>query len=232
MDHDVKRILSDHFLLKHLSSVELDRLSRLAFTRPYKTNEPVFLKGDDGTAMMAILKGRVRVCSYSADGREVVLNIMTAGQVFGEIAMIDGGPRTADVFAMEPTELLVLSRRDFLPFLERNPSVAVKLLEVMCQRLRWTSSQVEDFFFLDLKSRLAKRLLQLAAIGRRHADPSSGIDVQVSQQLLANMIGTSREAVNKQLRIWEGAGLIELKRGSITILDSAALERVVDETTD
>jgi CRP-like cAMP-binding protein len=181
---------------------------------------------------MAILKGRVRVCSYSADGREVVLNIMTAGQVFGEIAMIDGGPRTADVFAMEPTELLVLSRRDFLPFLERNPSVAVKLLEVMCQRLRWTSSQVEDFFFLDLKSRLAKRLLQLAAIGRRHADPSSGIDVQVSQQLLANMIGTSREAVNKQLRIWEGAGLIELKRGSITILDSAALERVVDETTD
>lgn len=226
---DVKAILSQHFLLKHLSDADLGRLAQLATTRSYKTNEVVFLKGDPGTSMMAVLSGRIRICSYSPDGREIVLNVINPGEVFGEIALIDGGERTADALAMDPSQLLVLSRREFLPFLEHSPEVCIRLLEVMCQRLRATSAQVEDFFFLDLRSRLAKRLLQLIEQHGEKTAEGMHIGVRISQHLLASMIGTSREAVNKQLRAWEGAGIIDVKRGSITILKKDKLEQIVED---
>jgi CRP-like cAMP-binding protein len=228
--HDVRSILGHHFMLKHLPPGELDRLAQLVSTRYYKAGERVFLKGDPGTAMMAVLSGRIRICANSIEGREVVLNVISPGEVFGEIALIDGGERTADAFAMEATELLILSRRDFLPFLERNPEVCVRLLEVMCQRLRWTSEQLEDVNFLDLRSRLAKRLLYLLDHhGEASADEKT-ISVRISQHLLASMIGTSREAVNKQLRIWEEQGIVDVRRGWITVLDRGVLENIVDNT--
>jgi cAMP-binding proteins - catabolite gene activator and regulatory subunit of cAMP-dependent protein kinases len=225
---DVKGILAQHFLLKHLPNEDLDRLARLATTKRLQSGEAVFMKGDPGNSMMAVLSGRIRICAYSAAGREVVLNVINPGEVFGEIAMIDGGERTADAFAMEATDLLVLSRRDFLPFLEGNPSVCVKLLEVMCRRLRWTSEQLEDVNFLDLRSRLAKRLLYLADHDVDHASGTPS-GVRISQHMLASMIGTSREAVNKQLRFWEEEGVIDVRRGSITVLSRERLARIVDE---
>jgi CRP-like cAMP-binding protein len=224
---DVRNILSQHFLLKHLPPADVDRLAQLAQTRRFQANESVFLKGDPGNSMMAVLSGRVRICAYSAGGREVVLNVISPGEVFGEIAMIDGGERTADAFAMEATELLVLNRRDFMPFLERNPQVCVKLLEVMCRRLRWTSEQLEDVNFLDLRSRLAKRILYLADHHGEPAPPGGHVGVRISQHMLASMIGTSREAVNKQLRFWEEEGVIDVRRGSITLLKRDRLQRIV-----
>lgn len=231
MQHHVKPILGQHPILLHLPSADLDHLAQLAATRPYKAGEPIFLKGDRGTAMMAVVSGRVRICTYSAEGREVVLNVISAGEVFGEIAMIDGGERTADAFAMEDTELLVLSRRDLMPVIERNPLVCLKLLELMCRRLRWMSEQMEDFNFLDLRARLAKRLLYVAD---RHGEPGSDNGrktVRISQQLLANMVGTTREAVNKQLSLWKEEGVISGRRGWITVLDRARLHQITEEST-
>lgn len=227
---DLKAALAQHFLLKDLSPEDLERVGELATTRWYSSGQPVFMKGDPGTAMMAVLSGRIRICAYSADGREVVLNVINPGEVFGEIALIDGGERTADAFAMETTELLSLSRRDFLPYLERNPKVCIKLLTIICQRLRSTSEQLEDLNFLDLRCRLAKRLLYLAALHGEGTASGIHIGVHLPQHLLASMIGTSREAVNKQLREWEAKGLIDVRRGSITILDSPSLEAVVGDT--
>ncbi|MCP5364043.1 MAG: Crp/Fnr family transcriptional regulator [Hyphomicrobiales bacterium] len=229
MNYDVKTILAQHFLFEQLSADNIEALAKLASTRTYRKTEVVFMKGDSGDALMAVLSGRIRICSYSADGREVVLNVMNPGEVFGEIAMIDGGPRTADAFAMEKTELLILARREFMPFLERNPQISVKLLQVMCERLRWTSSQVEDFFFLHLGPRLAKRLLYLATHQKSKTNVSETAAIRFPQHLLASMIGTSREAVNKQLRAWQEAGLIDIHRGSITLINREALEDVVDE---
>lgn len=221
-------ILGEHFLLRHLPPEDLARLEAFATTRRIKANQPVFMKGDPASGMMAVLKGRVRISSYSVEGREVVLNVINPGEVFGEIALIDGGERTADASAMEDTEILVLERRDFLPFLERNPELCIKLLKVMCQRLRRTSEQLEDFSFLDLRTRLAKRLLDLV---EDHGEEAAGgglhIALNLSQRVLGAMMGTSREAVNKQLRAWEEEGLIKLKRGSITILDAGQLELIV-----
>jgi len=229
MKYDVKTVLAKHFLFEQLSADNLEALTKLALMRTYGKSEVVFMKGDAGDALMAVLSGCVRICSYSADGREVVLNVMNPGEVFGEIAMLDGGPRTADAFAMEKTELLILARRDFMPFLERNPQISVKLLQVMCERLRWTSSQVEDFFFLHLGPRLAKRLLHLSEHQQNKTDVSEQSAIRFPQHVLASMIGTSREAVNKQLRAWQEAGFIDIQRGSITLVDREALEDLVDE---
>lgn len=226
---DVKNILAQHFLLKHLPVDDLARLAGLSTTKRLQAGEAVFMKGDPGNSMMAVLSGRVRICAYSAGGREVVLNVINQGEVFGEIAMIDGGERTADAFAMEATELLVLSRRDFMPFLESNPSVCVKLLEVLCRRLRWTSEQLEDVNFLDLRSRLAKRILYLVDHNDDQAAGEQPAGVRISQHMLASMIGTSREAVNKQLRFWEEEGVIDVRRGSITVLSRDRLARIVED---
>jgi CRP-like cAMP-binding protein len=229
MQHDVKRILGQHFILKYLPPSDLDCLAQLSVIRNYKAGEPIFLKGDPGTAMMAVLSGRVRICTYSTEGREVVLNVISPGEVFGEIAMIDGGERTADAFAMDETELLVLGRRDLMPVLARNPDVCIKLLELMCRRLRWTSEQMEDISFLDLRSRLAKRLIYLADYYGEPSGEGDRKNVRISQQLLANMIGASREAVNIQLAAWKEEGLISSRRGWITVLDQTRLDEIVEE---
>lgn len=224
---DIKAILANHVMLRHLPPGELERLAQMATTRQCKAGEAVFLKGDPGTSMMAVMTGRVRICCYSSDGREVVLNVCGLGEVFGEIALIDGGDRTADAFAMDATELLVLSRRDFLPVLHRNPEVCVRLLELLCRRLRATSQQLEDVNFLDLRTRLAKRLLYLSETSSERPAADEMITLRISQHMLASMIGTSREAVNKQLRSWQEHGLIGVGRGWIKLLDRSELEKIV-----
>lgn len=226
---DVQSILSQHFLLRHLSQADLDYVSSLATTKTYKKGEPIFLKGDPGTSMMALMEGCVRICAYSIEGREVVLNVIGRGEIFGEIAFIDGGERTADAFAIEPSTLVIISRRDFLPFLERNPKACIKLLEVMCHRIRWTTEQVEQFTFHDLASRLAHKLLHLADVHGEETPAGSRIGLRLSQQMLAGMIGTSREAVNKQLRSWETQGIIAKQRGSITVVDADRLAQITDD---
>ena len=223
----MRAILAGHFLLKGLPPDDLDRLAALAHTRAFPANQNIFSKGDPATGMMGVISGRVRIVSYSADGKEMVLRVIEPGEVFGEIALIDGGERTADAIAMGRCELLILERKDFLPVLETNPALCLMLLRMMCQRLRSTSEQLEDFSFLDLRTRLAKRLLRLADQHGEATPEGLHIGMTLSQQMLGAMMGTTREAVNKQLRALEDEGLIRIGRRSLTLLDRDALEDIV-----
>src|SRR5262249_19573634 len=157
------------------------------------------LKGAPGNGMMAILRGEVRISVLGPDGRQITLTTMSEGDIFGEIALLDGGDRTADVVAITDTELLVIDRRSFLPFLERHPAVANKLLVALCQRLRRTTQQVEDLALLDLSARLAKRLIGLAETKGQKTDGGIKIATPLTQGALADMVGTSRESINRQL---------------------------------
>lgn len=214
---DFAAILARHRLFDNVDPAELNALAGRATTRLFKAKEVIFQKGDPGDAIMALLSGSVRISCYSEDGAEVVLAVIQPGELFGEIGLIDGGERTADAYASETTRLLILYRRDIMPFLERNPGACLELLDIAAQRLRTSSIRFEDFFFLDVRTRLAKLLVSLAkqtgAKGMNEETPN----ICVSQQGLASMIGTSRQAVNKQLREWEDAGLIQLHRRSITV---------------
>ncbi len=226
---DKRALLSEHSLLRHLPVETLDELAKYARIQRYDAKDVIFEMGAPGTGMMAVISGRVKISSVSAGGKEVVLEYINPGEVFGEIALLDGEERTADAVAVEPTELLVLERREFLPFLERHPRTCVKLMSVLCQRLRHTNEMLVDSLFLDLKSRLAKRLLRFARLYGEEGPEGVRIGLKLPQKDLAALIGVARENVNKQLRAWQAEGTISVDRGIITIHDMDALEDVVYE---
>jgi len=219
-----RSLLSRHFLLAQLAPGELDRVLGIVTERQLKNGQVIFQKGDPGASLMAVLHGRVKIGAYSEDGKEIILNIVEPGQIFGEIALLDGKERTADATAMGPTTLLVLDRRDFIPFLEKNPKIAVRLIEVLCERVRRTSEMIESVAFLEYSARLAKLLLRLAENYGEETEDGVRINLRISQQDLGNLIASTRESVNRQLNAWAEEGVIELERGQITILDSDALE--------
>jgi len=216
---DQARLLRGHAFFVQFADSDIAELLAHAQVRRYGDGDEIFAMGSPGDSMMAVLRGQVRITAPSADGREVVLNTIHTGEVFGEIALLDGRERSGAAVALGDCELLVLRRREFLPFLRRNADICIMLLGVLCQRLRNTSEQVGDVAFVTLEARLAKTLLRLAAEG-------SG-KLSITQRELASMVGGSRERVNRQLKAWERDRLIALATGSITIRDEEALQDIV-----
>jgi CRP/FNR family transcriptional regulator, cyclic AMP receptor protein len=211
--------LENHFLLKLLDEEDRKRIVGFAKPRRYAAGQTIFLKGDEGNGMMAVLKGQVRISAPSREGKEVVLNIINPGEVFGEIALLDGRERTADATALNDCELLVLERRDVMQFLHKSPEICIKLLVVLCDKLRRTTEQVEDVLFLGLASRLAKILLRLTE--------KEG-EVKIAQRELGNLVGVTRESVNKYLADWQRHGMVEVDAGVIRVCDREALELVAE----
>jgi len=225
---DRRAILRNHALFAHLTSGEIDQLLAHARAAHFRHGDVIFHKASPGTGMMAVLSGQVRISAPSADGREIVLNMINAGEVFGEIALLDGKDRTADATAQTDCELLVIERRSFIPFLINNPEVALRLLAVLCDRLRRTTEQVEDMLFRDLPSRLAKKLLSLAATSGERTERGTRIIARVSQRELGTMVGMSRESVNKQLRQWQLDGIIASEQGCIVLTNEPALQNIAE----
>jgi len=217
-------ILAGHFLLRHLRPEELSRLAATATLARHKAQATIFQKGDPGGSMMAVVRGRVKICTYSADGKELVLNIIDQGGLFGEIAVMDGQPRSADAVALEDTELLVLERTRLMPFLTENPEIPTRLIAVLCQRLRQTSEALEDALLRDAPSRVARGLLRLAVTFGKQEAAGLRLDIKLSQQQIGNLIGISRESINKYIVEWTRAGYLTVHNGVITIIDKPALE--------
>ena len=213
---DKRAILRAHPLFGQLEAHVVERLAACAHVRTVRAGTTIFQKGDPGDCLFAVCSGTIRISSHSADGKDAVLNLIQAGEIFGEIALLDGRPRTAGAQAISDCELMVIDRRDFMPRITSEPGLALRLIEVLCARLRRTSQQVEDMTFLDLPARLAKTLLWLAAnaVGGRFT---------LTQRELGEIIGMTRESINKQLRAWEERNWISLQRGNIVVRDPAAL---------
>lgn len=212
--------LRDHALFGALGSDLLQRLSARAILRKVKRGTTIFRKGDPGNSLFAVCSGSVKISTPSSEGKDAVLNVLGPGGVFGEIALLDGRPRTADAIAVSDSELLVLERRDFLPLLRERPDALLKLIELLCGRLRNTSEHVEDIVFLDLPGRLAKTLLRLSETDRR---------ITMTQREIGQIIGMSRESTNKQLRAWESQELLQIERGAIVVKKPEALAGLAGE---
>src|SRR5438105_5856990 len=140
---------------------ELDGILRLSSERHAPRGTVIFQKGDPGSSLMAVLRGRVRVSSISSEGKEVTLNVISRGEIFGEIALLDAKPRSADATAIEDTQLLIVERRQFLPFLRQNDDLYLRLLAMLCDRLRRTSLALEELAMFDLPARMARLLIKL-----------------------------------------------------------------------
>jgi CRP/FNR family cyclic AMP-dependent transcriptional regulator len=218
---DKRAVLREHPLFAGLNADVIDRLASYAHTKSVRAGATIFSKGDPGTSLFAVCTGTVKISNRSEDGKDAVFNLINAGGIFGEIALLDGQPRTADALALSACELMMIDRRDFVALVGNQPDIALKLIEVLCARLRRTSEQVEDFIFLDLPARLAKTLLWLAS----QSKPSSkGRKVTITQREIGQIIGMTRESTNKQLRLWEEAQWLRLERGGVTILAPEKLE--------
>jgi CRP-like cAMP-binding protein len=223
-----KMMLQRSPLFRGLAPAVLERIAALATQRGYRRGEVLFRSGDAGDALLGVVSGRIRISTGSASGREIFLNIMEPGDTFGEIALLDGGPRTATATAIEAAELVSLRRGPLFELLEREPRTALELLRLCGERLRWTSGLLEDSVFLDAPARLAKRLLSL---GELHGEKSAaGYRIRISQEELASFLGVSRQAVNEQLQEWKGRGWVALGRGSVTVQDAAALKAEIDRS--
>jgi len=214
-------------LFQAMKPGELDEILKLASEKRWPRGATIFQKGDEGSSMMAVLRGRVRVSAVSADGREVTLNVISPGEIFGEIALLDGKPRSADATAIEETTLLILERRQFLPFLRQNDDLYLRLLAVLCDRLRRTSLALEGIALFDLPARLARLLLKLAEDYGRTGATGIRIDIKLSQRDLSTLVASSRESVNKQLRVWREDGVVTLDEGYLVLRRPAELQELV-----
>jgi CRP/FNR family cyclic AMP-dependent transcriptional regulator len=226
---DKLSLLRNHPLFSDLPSTVIEHLGSYMKTRRVSRGATIFAKGDPGTGLMGVLTGQVKVSVASADGRDIVLNIFHEGEIFGEIALLDGQPRTADATAMSNCELIVIERRDFVPFLSDHPDVTIKFIEILCSRLRRTSEQVQDITFLNLPTRLAKTLLQLTGGVQGSATPTKAA---ITQREISQMIGMSRESTNKQLRAWAKRGWIRLERGGVGVIAPDKLTAIAAEGAD
>ena len=223
---DKRSLLERMSLFAQLDRAELGRLAEITAVKRLSARQILFRKGEAGNHAYVIIKGRLKVAASGEDGKETVLRIMDPGEVIGEIALFDSQPRSGTVTSLEAAELLVIQRRDLLPFLESHPKTAIKLLETLAVRLRTISAQLEDRVFLHLPNRLAKKLLALADTYGSQTPQGLRIDLRLKQGELGEMVGVSRESINKQLRAWTADGVLHSERGFITIDRAEELERL------
>jgi len=223
---DRRELLSSVSIFATLGEKELDLLLQATTTKRLMPKEVLCRKGDPGNQLYGILSGSLKVTTTGTDGKDVMFGLMGAGEVIGEIALLDGQERSATVTAVEETELLTLHRRELTPFLETNPRAAIGLAGVLAARVRQLSDRAEDRQTMPLPGRLAKRLLSLSERHGKRPIVGGPVEVRMSQQDLADLVGTSRESVNKQLRAWEESGIVELGRARVVLKRPEALENV------
>ena len=214
---DHRQILEDHYLFSTLPSSEIDKIMSISLIRQYPKNSTIFVRLDEGDRLFAILRGRVKISVFSDEGREVVLALLSAGSFFGEIAALDGSSRTGDASVLEDSDILSIGRKDLMPVLERNPEIYMKIIRILCERLRATNETVEDSVFLTIPARLAKTVAKLSSTYGEPYGESIRIRSRISQQELANIIGTSREVVNRYLRQLQQQEVIRIEKGHIII---------------
>ncbi len=201
-----------------LKPAYLAELANKLTTRHYRRGETIFHKDDPGSMLHIINAGQVKITTTSPEGEEVILAILTDSDFFGELSLLDGRPRSANVIAMVDTEVFTLHRDDFLDVLGKHAGLAADMLAALSDRLRRTNVLLEDAIFLDLSARLRRRLMELSEKHGLVTKRGVEIDLRLTQQDLANFVGASRVAINKLLGVFQDKGIICIDKKRITIL--------------
>jgi CRP-like cAMP-binding protein len=216
-------------LFSDLDDRELSAVAQLVHVKRHRARDFIVQQSDPGGELFVIVSGHLKVVTSDAEGHDTALNIIGPGEVVGEVSLLDGGPRSATVVAVDPSELLVIRREPFLHLLESSPKIAVKLLAELARRLRRLTERAEDIAFLRVGDRLAKRIVALADnYGEERTDGSVRIAFRLSQQEMGDLVGATRESANKQLRAWEARGLLSQESGHLVLHDLTQLRRMGD----
>jgi len=212
-------------LFESLLDSERQRLASLLQRRSLGKGEMLFHKGDTGSAFFIIIKGLIKIGVSNKLGDEVTLAFLRNGDFFGEMALLDELPRSADATALEDSLLYVLDRNDFFPFLTQNENAVRSILRALSMRLRRTDDLFAEISFLTVSARLAKRLLELAEPLQNPAKESPEYRIQMSQRDIAAMLGVTRESINKELKILRDKGMVTTSRNAIIVQDLDRLKR-------
>ena len=211
------------------STLEVAHLRVLATnlgTQTFERGETLFHQGSQGSVLYVILVGQVRIFTVSEAGHELSVTIFRTGDFLGELALLDGQPRSASAVAMCATTALLLHRAAFLAAVQAHPPIAIALLEAMAHRLRQSTSHADMLGTVPASQRVARQLLNLAACYGTCENGVTHIDLHLTQDDLASLAGTTRETVNRVLALLSGQGLIRVARAQISVLDTAGLAAV------
>jgi len=210
-------------LFTDLPPTQLRSLAGTLERRSYRKGQVILHQGDEGNSLFVIVTGRVRIYTISLDGHELTVWIYGEGDFFGEMALLNGEPRSANAKAMQKTEVLVLRRPAFRSHLLSNPSTAIHVIETLSQRLRATTVNAEELFSMSVTQRIARKLLELSErYGVRQKDGVL-IDLDLSQEAIASLAGTTRESANRALSQMRSKGIVEVERVRIRVLRPDAL---------
>ena len=216
-------LLRLHPFFSALSARDAQELSKRTHSRHVPAGHVLFQEGDAGDGLYGILAGRVAFTVDSAQGKELILNVLGPGEFFGEIALLDCKGHTATAVVRDACHLLFISRKAFMAFFADKPEAMSRIIELLCARLRRSTEYIADTAFLDLSTRLAKQLVSLA-----HEDGSSReAALRISHAELAAMLGVSRERVSMQLAAWSDRGILDQGRGHLVVRDRRALQHVI-----
>ena len=221
------QLLAGHPVLRRLPEAELDGLLRRATTQNFGERTRIFDQGDSGRTVMAVVDGYVKLAALTQAGREVVLEVVGPGAVFGELAVLNGWPRAAEAEALSPCRILVIDGAEFVRTLMRQPDAMLEVLRMLSERLRAVTELMTDAVDLPAPARLVKALLRLAAL-HSHAVPGGlRIDLVLSQRELGAMTGLTRESINKHLSGWRDSGWVQLDDRAIVLTDLRALRALL-----
>lgn len=224
--HGVGRLASVP-LFSDLDTESLARLGAVAHTRTFSAGAIIFHRGDPGQVLYVIQAGKVKICLTSPEGQEVSLAVLGPGECFGELALLDGQPRSADAFAIEAVTAAAIQRADFIKACMNHPVIAVQVMQVLSRRLRQTDEMVQDLLFLDVHGRVAKKLLELSETHGVRTPQGIRIEMRLTQTELAAMVGASRESVNKVMGYLTEKRYIMTDKHRTTVTRLAELRRYV-----
>jgi CRP/FNR family transcriptional regulator/CRP/FNR family cyclic AMP-dependent transcriptional regulator len=210
-------------LFAQIEDAELAELGRYMTRHRYGRGDVVFYQGDPSGKLYVVEEGWVKLTRQSDAGDELLIDVFGPGSIFGEVSIFTNEPRTGTVTAIEAVVMTSLSRDSFYRLVQSHPRIALGCLEILASRLRSSDELVQDMSFLDVPARLAKRLLELS--GQRGVDTATGrlIELRITQEELATMVGTTRESINKTLALFQRQGILAKQGGRLVIKDAERL---------
>jgi CRP/FNR family cyclic AMP-dependent transcriptional regulator len=206
-------------LFSELSDADLTAISKVAVTQLFRKDNMILIEEEVGSTMFVLLEGRVKISRISEEGREVILSILSEGDFFGEMSILDGQARSANVVTLEDSTILVIHREDFLQMLHDYPQIAINLLKELAHRLRRSDSQIKSLSLQNATGKVASTLLRIADDSGKIHMGQVEIPKLPPQQDLANMAGTSRETISRVLKTLVEQGYLRKEGNKIIILD-------------
>lgn len=202
----------------------LQRLVAASRLARHPNRSTLFFKGDTSSESYLLVSGRVYIYGDAASGQRIILNVITPGQLFGEVAMVDGGARSAHAETAQVSETLVLSKLEFQNLMQENPAVRTGVMQLVTQKLRATTEQMHDAGLFDVEQRLARLFVRLL----EQSDRETAFVLQLSQSDLAALVATSRETVNRRLKSWKQRGILSIDETDVQVHDEARLREIAE----